>query len=161
MCGERFHCFSWSFQFNTPAVSHGHSGSWFNRLRPKTVKSLGPQGPSPVPTYQGFRDRHKDPSSRNRFAPWKRPNSRFGDVSLGNPSTFSEGTWTLQNCITVSPITFWESAWIPRVLVSLVASRPQGIRDVGAPVQALHCGTAATGGRGEQRRREEIGRLPG
>ena len=32
-----------------------------------------------------------------------------------DPSTFSEGTWTLETYITVSPITLWEGVWIPRI----------------------------------------------
>ena len=34
-------------------------------------------------------------------------------ISPRDPSTFSEGTWTLQTYITVSPITFSEGMWIP------------------------------------------------
>ena len=38
----------------------------------------------------------------------------FNHTCPRDPSTFSEGTWTLQTYIAVSPITCWEGTWIPR-----------------------------------------------
>ena len=37
-------------------------------------------------------------------------------IPYRDPSTFSEGTWTLQTYIRVSPIIFGEGTWIPRDL---------------------------------------------